>query len=896
MPSLDVFPCSLFSQINRRNILIATLGSSLAGIALGQVSLISTVGGGVAAYNGYNLPDGNLGGANVTGLAVDGKRNVYVAEPTSGQIVELFSAGGSAVVAGVVCQASEINDCFGGDGGPAASALLHPVGIAVDAGGNLYIAGNDRIRKVDAMTGIITTVAGNGTVPFCGDGGPATSACMLPSGVALDRGGDLYIADYFNNRIRRVDAVTGIVTTVAGAGMEGFSGDGGPATSAELWFPTGVTLDANGDLYFADSYNNRIRRVDAVTGIITTVAGNYCVTDAPPTGCYAGDGGPATSASLNDPGGVALDSGGNLYIADGLNDRIRKVEAKTGIITTVAGGGSAILGDGGPATSAELGETGAVALDGNGNIYFFDGIAEVREVSSINPAIGPLNPGSVPPGNPPFILTVSGGNFVFGSTVNWNETPLSTNFVSGTQLSAFVPANLVTNAGTASLTVTNPGGTNSSSVTSNAVLFTIYVPVVPVVTGLTPNAISAGSFEARLDVFGNNFVNSTETLTGNFPGSTIYWNGTALPTVFTDSTHVATSIPANLITNPGAATVTVENPGCCGALSSNAVTVTVVPATFTPVLSGLNPPSAAAGGAPFTLSVLGSGFVLGATITWNGATLATTFISDLQVWASISSNLIANAGTATVAVVNPGGAASSPGAFTISNQNMSGNQNLSFTNALRIPHIADGAGWTTTFAIENLDTTPVNYAFNFWDDNGSQLPIQLLNADGTGAVTSGTLPIGAIRFAQSPGISASLLEGWAEAASSGKIGVLALFKYSAPGVPDSQGSVIGTTSTSTISMPYDNTQGYIMGLALANSNPTQPLTIGLTFVTDYGAQTSGQLTLPAHGHTAFVLANNFPATAGTRGSIQFTAPSPDLTVLGERFTPSLSFTTLGTFQ
>jgi hypothetical protein len=221
---------------------------------------------------------------------------------------------------------------------------------------------------------------------------------------------------------------------------------------------------------------------------------------------------------------------------------------------------------------------------------------------------------------------------------------------------------------------------------------------------------------------------------------------------------------------------------------------------------------------------------------------------------------------------------------------------LSFANALRIPHIADGAGWTTTFVIENLDVVPVNYAFNFWSDNGTALPIQLVNKDGTPAASSGTLNVGATYFAQSPGVSQSLLEGWAEAASNGNVGVMALFKYTAPGVPDSQGSVIATTSAAAIDMPYDNTQGYIMGVALANTNPTQPLTIALTFETDQGTQTTGQLALPAHGHTAFVLANSFPATAGARGSIHFTTTSPDLTVLGERFTPSLSFTTLGTFQ
>ena len=217
--------------------------------------------------------------------------------------------------------------------------------MAVDASGNLYIAdtGNNRIRKVSA-TGIITTVAGNGSAGYSGDGGPATSAQLDgPEGVAVDGSGNLYIADTCNNRIRKVSA-TGIITTVAGNGSAGYSGDGGPATSAQLSLPAGVAVDGSGNLYIADSGNNRIRKVSA-TGIITTVAGNG-------SPGYSGDGGPATSAQLNQPAGVAVDASGNLYIADSSNNRIRKVSA-TGIITTVAGNGfDGYSGDGGPATSA----------------------------------------------------------------------------------------------------------------------------------------------------------------------------------------------------------------------------------------------------------------------------------------------------------------------------------------------------------------------------------------------------------------------------------------------------------------------------------------------------------------------------------------------------------------
>src|SRR5947207_1580688 len=176
-------------------------------------------------------------------------------------------------------------------------------------------------------------MAGNGSFGFAGDGGAATSASLSgPAGVAVDAGGNLYIAAYSNHRIRKVDAATGIITTMAGNGNPTFAGDGGAATSASVYVPTGVALDASGNLYIADYGNQRVRKVDAASGIITTVAGNG-------SPAFAGDGDAATSASLNSPVAVALDASGNLYVADQGNHRIRKVAAATGIITTVAGNG-----------------------------------------------------------------------------------------------------------------------------------------------------------------------------------------------------------------------------------------------------------------------------------------------------------------------------------------------------------------------------------------------------------------------------------------------------------------------------------------------------------------------------------------------------------------------------
>jgi hypothetical protein len=255
---------------------------------------------------------------------------------------------------------------FAGDGGAATSAELKiPFGVAVDSAGNTYIADaqNNRVRMV-SIAGTIATVAGNGHAGSGGDGGPAVSASLNnPSGVAVDAAGNLYIADQYNNKIRLV-TTAGVISTFAGTGTVGNGGDGGHATAAELYDPAGVALDGLGSLYIADTNNHRIRKVNISTGTITTVAGSGAVG----YGCAAGV---ATAVGLHNPFGVAADGLGNIYIADTYNQCIRKVAS--GNITTLAGNGVANFGgDGGPATSAALNYPTGVAVDGVGNIYIAD--------------------------------------------------------------------------------------------------------------------------------------------------------------------------------------------------------------------------------------------------------------------------------------------------------------------------------------------------------------------------------------------------------------------------------------------------------------------------------------------------------------------------------------------
>jgi uncharacterized protein (TIGR03437 family) len=386
--------------------------------------IITTVAGSQWVFRGDGGPATAAPLGQVAGIAVDAAGNVFVCDSGNNLVVEISPPGILSVVAGNGVAG------FSGDGGPATSASLRgPSGIAVDASGNLYIAdtNNDRIRKV-SPGGTITTLAGNGVYGFSGDGEPATGAALRsPKGVAVDDAGNLYIADLYNHRIRKVSA-NGIITTVAGNGVQGFSGDGGPATSASLWDPSGAALDASGNLYIADSANLRIRKVSA-GGTITTVAGNgrfaFSGDGGPATSAslyspqgvaadgsgnlyiadgqrirtvsaggtistvagngiqgFSGDGGPAASASLNSPEGLAVDASGNLDIADTYNHRIRKVSTG-GTITTVAGNGAyKFSGDGGPATSASLYEPSGVALEASGNLYIADGGHRIRKVSA----------------------------------------------------------------------------------------------------------------------------------------------------------------------------------------------------------------------------------------------------------------------------------------------------------------------------------------------------------------------------------------------------------------------------------------------------------------------------------------------------------------------------------
>jgi streptogramin lyase len=315
---------------------------------------------------------------------------------------------------------------YSGDGGSAKSArLADPFDVALDKTGNLYFSdtSNHSIRRVDAKTGVITTVAGTGKKGYSGDGGPATEATMFePYGLELDADGNLFIVDRLNYCIRRVDAKSGKISTIAGTGKKGYSGDGGPGASAQLVEPNGLALDRKGKLYIADVAGQRVRVVDLASGVITTFCGNgkkehtgdggsykeatligpravavgpdgsvyICereghsihkvdlatgkINRVAGTGSkgYSGDGGPALQGTFNGPKEIDVDGEGNIFVVDTENHCIRRVDGKTGVLTTVAGGRKGPGGDGGPATSAGLDRPHGVVASPSGELFIGD--------------------------------------------------------------------------------------------------------------------------------------------------------------------------------------------------------------------------------------------------------------------------------------------------------------------------------------------------------------------------------------------------------------------------------------------------------------------------------------------------------------------------------------------
>lgn len=444
--------------------------------AQGTITTVAGTGSIGDTGDGGQATNATLGSPN--GVLVDKAGNIYIADSIFNVLRKVNASGVISTIAGGPAGSL-------GDGGPAANARLvingTHTGMALDNAGNFYIAdyGDSRIRKIDA-SGTITTVAGSSTSiglgGFSGDGGPATSAQLnSPTGVAFDSSGNMYIADFGNFRIRKVDT-SGNINTIAGVGAGGGSdtGDGGPAISATLTGPADVAVDRNGNVYIADT--EHVRVINSA-GIINTAAhGFFGTCSQTPT--------PVANADVA-ANGLTVDASGNLYIADKSGGCIQLLETN-GMVTSVAGGGTNLNGDGGPATSAAFTPT-AVALDPSGNIYIATTGAKVRKVSAasappsalpiISTSTGVVNGASFTLGIAPYTwVTINGTNFstqpaqwtvtngvlptsVNGVSVTFDGLPGYVSYVSPTQINVLTPPNLTSQ--TPLVVVTNSVGSSA---------------------------------------------------------------------------------------------------------------------------------------------------------------------------------------------------------------------------------------------------------------------------------------------------------------------------------------------------------------------------------------------------------------------------------------------------
>jgi sugar lactone lactonase YvrE len=501
----------------------------------------------------------------------DPSGNLYFAETANHVIRKIDTAGNITTIAGTGTQG------FSGDAGPATAATLDsPQGLALDSANNLYIADthNHRVRKLVLATGLITTIAGS-TSGFSGDKALATAAQLnLPTALALDTANNLYVADTRNHRIRKIDAATGLITTIAGTGTQGFSGDNGLATSANIDSPTGLALDTANNLYVADTHNHRIRKIATTTGLITTLAGTG-------TPGFSGDTTAATSATLALPHGITIDATGNLYIADTENHRIRRIDAVTGIITTVAGDGTqSFAGDNGPAILASLDTPRTTTLSPSGLVTLADtGNQRIRQLeaapapATIIHTIGGL--GLTTPG----ALTLTAPSVIAYGTGQLTVTIASTTPATGT-ITFFDTTNTTITLGTATLaanmailpTTTLAAGLHNLTATYAGDQSHLSAQSPMLALTVTPQQLTATVAGITL-LYGQTIPSISGTLTGNLPQDASKVSATFTTTATTFSPVGAYPITATL-TGPAAGNYTI------GATPA-ALTITPAPTLIT---------------------------------------------------------------------------------------------------------------------------------------------------------------------------------------------------------------------------------------------------------------------------------------------------------------------------
>jgi sugar lactone lactonase YvrE len=898
--------------------------------------VITTVAGtGVPGYSGDGGPATSATLNDPFGLAVDANGNLYISD-SGNAVIRKVTGGIITTIAGTGIVGTT------GDGGPATSATLNgPSGMVLDATGNLYIVdfGNNRVRILS--NGIINNFAGNGTAAYTGDGLAAISASLSgPVDVKVDAAGNVYIADRQNNVIRKVAG--GIISTFAGNGTATFGGDNGPATSAQLNGPSGVALDPAGNLIVADTGNNLIRKVSS--GTITTLAGNG-------TANYSGDNGPAAAAALNGPSGVSTNALGQIFVADSGNNLIRVMSPPcnfaltTSSIQASGAGGTFNIGvqTAGFCAWSVAGLPAWVTLTGpasaTGPATVTLNVAAVNNsVRSANITIAGISVTvnqaacsySISPGAQEF--GILGGTGTIAVTAPAGCAWSATNTVSFVTFTGATSGN-----GNGSVTfqiAANSGGDRSGTFTVAGLSFVVgqqsatiaglnFIGSMPHIaaqenwtTTFTLVNTSAAAATTRLSLFGDN--GSALPLTLDFPQPpalngllassidnviapnatlVVETAGPQVPPVQTGSAQLSASGATagfaifHLIPGAQEAVVPLETRNASSYLLAFDNTQGVVLAVAVANISGQ----------PATIQVVirdNTGLqIASGPLPQLAPGGHTAFVLSSQFPVTANMNGTVEFDTPSGGQISVLGIRTTPLAGSTTITTIPALANIG-TGGGSIAHIAVSNGWQTTFVLVNAGTTSSLANLNFFDDNGNPLPLsvsfpQLGGAPNTVTGVTPTLAGGAMLMVQANGPLANPVQmGSAQLTTTGKISGFVIFRYE----PNGQEAVVPleTRNAGAYVLAFDNTAGTATGVAV-NSVSTQAVSVPVIIRNDAGAQiATGNIALAANGHSAFTLGQpQFPATLGIRGTIEFDAPAgAQIGALGIRIPQAHTFTTL----
>ena len=874
--------------------------------------------GGLAVFGSLQQP---------MGVVRDNLGDTYISDMINNRVRKVAASGLITTVAGTGVAG------FSGDGGAATAAQLHsPLALALDASGNLYIADsyNNRVRKVDG-SGKITTIAGSG---FCckttGSGGKATSAWLGEiDGMAVDGAGNLYLADQINQVIWEVTA-SGNISVLAGTGKSGFSGDGGPATQAEIDEPYGLALDASGDLYIADSYNERVRVVYP-NGTIDTFAGNG-------QAGFSGDVGPATSAALYLPTGLTVDSAGNLYIADSGNSRVRVVSA-AGDINTIAGDGiSGDSGDGGSAVGASFGEVNGISVDASGAVAIADatyGVVRILTPALLQPVLS--------------IQSAHTGNFIAGSSGAYTVTLSNAAMAGATSGTVTVteelagPLSLAGMAGsgwsctgntcaredslaggasyppitvTVNVTATTPdqatnlvGASGGGSAAAGGGDFTIVdLPALLTISKTHTGSFTQGQTGAYTvtvwSVSGAGAPNGAISVTDALPsGLTLAsmagtgWTCTANSCTRSDSPGASASYPPIIVTvnvaadasSPQVNAVTLLGGGSAAASATDSTNI-VPPCSYALNFGGAAFPVAGGSGSVSVAAASGCAWTASSAVAWAAITAGAGGSGNGTVVYQVA----ANTGGARSGALTVGGIA-----FTV--------EQASATVAGLAPvgsmaQLASGGLWNTTITLLNTGAASAEVVLNFFDDNGNALPLPLLlPEESSGApILASTLDRTIAAGAQLEIVTAGAgsqpdVEGWAQVlANGGPVGGSAVFAYATAAGRQEAVAPVETRNPNAFVLQFNYTGGYATGVALANlSNQAVSVPVELTDNTGGSLGPAAPIQLAPWAHAAFMLDTSYPAVAGQLGAMEMDTPKGgQISAVGIRAAPGGAITSI----